>query len=501
MAKKFRKKDIVADSVLAINIGRYSATDRSQFINLGLSFGFLLVVWAAATFWTTGVPGAPFIISAAVIGGYMAMNIGANDVANNIGPAVGSKALTLFGALVIAGVMEAAGAMLAGGDVVNTISKGIINPDNFASVDMFIWAMMSALLAAALWINLATWLGAPVSTTHSIVGGVLGAGVAAAGVAIVDWDTMGGIAASWIISPALGGIFAALFLAFIKKMILYQDDKIAAAKRWVPVLVAIMAGAFGMYLSIKGLKRIWTPDLITVWSVSLAACLITYFAAKPLIARRASTIENSKKSVNQLFTIPLIASAALLSFAHGANDVANAVGPLAAIVSAVGDGGIAAKVAIPWWVMLIGAVGISVGLFLFGAKLIRTVGGEITRLNQTRAFCVALSASITVIAASWMGQPVSSTHIAVGGVFGVGFLREYLANRAGKERYITDLSKVEMKDLPKKERKKIKKWRKRRLVRRRQLLTIIAAWLITVPVSAVLAGSIFLVLTRTLGSQ
>lgn len=500
MAKKVRKKDIIADSVLAINIGRYTATDRSQFINLGLSFLFLFVVWAAAHFLTDGVPGAPFIVSAAVIGGYMAMNIGANDVANTMGPAVGSKALTMGGALLIAAFANAAGALIAGGEVVDTISKGIINPEDFANVDMFIWAMMSALLSAALWINLATWMGAPVSTTHSIVGGVLGAGVAAAGVAIVNWDTMGAIAASWVISPLMGGIIAASFLLFVKKMILYQDDKMAAAKRWVPVLVAIMAGVFGMYLTVKGLKRIWTPDAAAIWGIGAAAFTITYFTTRPFIARHAETLENRKKSVNQLFTAPLIFAVGLLAFAHGANDVANAVGPLAAIVSAVGDGGIAAKVTIPIWVLVIGGVGIAVGLALFGPKLIRTVGKQITRLNQTRAFCVALSAAITVIIASWLGLPVSSTHIAVGGVFGVGFLREYLANRAGKERYISDLSKLELKELPKPERKKIKKWQRRRLVRRQQLLTIIAAWLITVPVSAVLAGSIFLILTRTFGS-
>lgn len=501
VAKKLRKKDIVADSVLAMNIGRYTATDRSQFINLGLSFAFLFLVWAAATYLTGGVPGAPFIISAAVIGGYMAMNIGANDVANTMGPSVGSKALTMGAALAIAAIANVAGALIAGGDVVSTISKGIINPESIASADIFIWVMMSALLAGALWINLATWLGAPVSTTHSIVGGVLGAGVAAAGVATVNWGTMGAIAASWVISPVLGGIIAALFLAFIMKMILLQDDLITAVKRWVPVLVAIMAGVFGMYLSIKGLKRIWKPDAMVIWGIGATAFIVTYFAAKPIVARRAAGLENRGKSVNQLFTVPLIFSVGLLAFAHGANDVANAVGPLAAIVSTVSDGSIAAKVTIPLWVMVIGGIGIAVGLSLFGPKLIHTVGKQITRLNQTRAFCVALSAAITVIAASWMGLPVSSTHIAVGGVFGVGFLREYLVNRSGKDRFIRDLSKSERKELPKKERKKFKKWRKRRLVRRQQLLTIIAAWLITVPVSAVLAGALFLLLTSTLGGQ
>ncbi|HAD25284.1 MAG TPA: anion permease, partial [Alphaproteobacteria bacterium] len=179
-----------------------------------------------------------------VIGGYMALNIGANDVANNVGPAVGSKALTLTGALIIAAIFEAAGAILAGGDVVSTISKGIIDPMAMPSTEHFIRAMISALLAAGIWLHMATYIGAPVSTTHSIVGGVLGAGIASVDVNVVNWMTMGKIAASWVISPVLGGLIAALFLAFIKSRIIYQEDKIAAAKKWVPVLVAIMVTAF-----------------------------------------------------------------------------------------------------------------------------------------------------------------------------------------------------------------------------------------------------------------
>ena len=181
----------------------------------------------------------------------MAMNIGANDVANNMGPAVGSKALTLSAALAIAAIFEAAGALIAGGDVVKTISKNIISVESFENELTFIWAMLSALLAASLWIHIATYVRAPVSTTHSIVGGVMGAGIGAAGFAIVNWGTMSKIAASWVISPVLGGIIAALFLAFIKTFIVYQEDKIAGAKRWVPVLVAIMAGVFAAYLMLK----------------------------------------------------------------------------------------------------------------------------------------------------------------------------------------------------------------------------------------------------------
>ncbi|MBV1901478.1 MAG: inorganic phosphate transporter, partial [Kordiimonadaceae bacterium] len=204
---------------------------------VGLSIVFLVAVLLYASLTQGGGGVGALVIAAAVIGAYMAMNIGANDVANNIGPAVGSKALTMTGALVIAAVFEASGALIAGGDVVSTIRKGIIDPAGMADQTVFIWAMMSALLAAALWLNLATWFGAPVSTTHSIVGGVVGAGIAAAGSASVAWGKLGMIAASWVISPALGGLIAAAFLYFIKSQILWQEDKLEAARKWVPVLV------------------------------------------------------------------------------------------------------------------------------------------------------------------------------------------------------------------------------------------------------------------------
>ena len=204
------------------------------FVAPGLAVLFIVVVVAVAAAFVAGETGAWIIIAAAAIGGYMALNIGANDVANNVGPAVGSNAMTMGTALVIAAVFESAGALIAGGDVVGTISKGIIDVDAVADKDIFIAAMMAALISSALWVNLATWVGAPVSTTHSIVGGVMGAGIAAAGFTAVNWPTMGAIAASWVISPVLGGIIAAFFLYFIKEMIIYQDDKIAASKRWVP---------------------------------------------------------------------------------------------------------------------------------------------------------------------------------------------------------------------------------------------------------------------------
>ena len=450
-------------------------------IGPGLALAFLVLVALAATAFVGAQPGAVVVIAAAVIGGYMALNIGANDVANNMGPAVGANAVTLGGALVIAAICETAGALLAGGDVVSTVSRGIIAPESVAAPRIFIWAMMAALLAGALWINLATWIGAPVSTTHSIVGGVMGAGIAAAGFAAVNWPMMGRIAASWVISPVLGGAIAALILAFINSRIIYREDKIAAARAWVPVLIGVMGGVFATYMALKGISRIISFSLGHSVLIGLAVGVPLALIMRPVIRHQARGLENRNKSLKALFAIPLVFSAALLSFAHGANDVANAVGPLAAIVHAVQEGGAADRVVIPLWVMVIGALGLSFGLVLFGPKLINIVGSEITRLNAMRAYCVALSAAVVVIIASWLGLPVSSTHIAIGGIFGVGFYREWYHERVLKEN--RDLSA-----LPVEERTR------RKVVRRAHMLTILTAWVVTVPAAAMLSGALFLLL-------
>ena len=453
----------------------------------GIAFVFV-VLCALLAFLLTGNQSGNIVIAvAAAFGAYMALNIGANDVANNMGPAVGAKVLTMGGAILIAVVFETAGALIAGGDVVNTISGGIVAPEAVAAPEVFVWAMMAALVSAALWLNLATWMGAPVSTTHSIVGGVMGAGIMAAGFGAVNWATMGQIAASWVISPIMGGVVAALFLAFIKAKVNDVPDKIGAARRWVPLLIGIMAGAFAAYLAMKGLKKLVDVSLGSALVIGFVVGVVTTLAMRPVIRRQSEGMENRKKSLKKLFAVPLILSAALLSFAHGANDVANAVGPLAAIVHAVQDQGTAAQVSIPLWVMMIGAFGISFGLMLFGPKLIRMVGQEITKLNPIRAYCVALSAAITVIIASWLGLPVSSTHIAVGGVFGVGFYREWEAERKARA-----LNLQKGKPVLPEERSR------RKLVRRAHVLSIGAAWVITVPLTAILSALMFLVL-RAIG--
>lgn len=452
----------------------------------GVALVFMVIVGLAALLVMGGRPGAAVVVAAAVIGAYMALNIGANDVANNMGPAVGAKAITLGGALLVAAICETAGALLAGGEVVGTVSRGIVAPESVADPAHFVWAMMAALLAGALWINLATWVGAPVSTTHSIVGGVMGAGIAAAGFSAVNWAAMGAIAASWIVSPLLGGVFAALFLAILNNRILYREDRIAAARIWVPVLIGVMGGVFATYLALKGLSRVVQFSLWESLLIGLAVGLPLGLAMVPVIRRQSQGLENRVKSIKPLFAIPLVLSAALMSFAHGANDVANAVGPLAAIVQAVQDGQTTGAVTIPPWVMAVGAVGLSVGLLLFGPRLIRLVGSEITRLNAMRAWCVALSAALVVILASWLGLPISSTHVAIGGIFGVGFYREWY-----HERVLNEVRDSQA--LPVEERTR------RKVVRRAHMATILAAWVITVPAAAVLSALLFLALRLLAG--
>ncbi len=414
-----------------------------------------------------------YISLAIGIGLYMAINIWANDVANNVWPSVWSGTLSLKNAIIIAAVWEFSWAIIAGWDVVKTIKKWIIDISWVTSSfpvqgwEIFVLIMVSALLAWAMWLTFATYLKAPVSTTHSIVWWVMGAWIAALWFSAVSWWTMWKIAASWVISPVLGWIIAALFLFWIKKCILYKKDKVVAAKKWVPFYVAIMSWAFTTYLIIKWVKHIVKIDFFMAALIALFIAVITYSIVKVSLKRKKS-LTNTRESVAMLFTIPLIFAVALLSFAHWANDVANAIGPMAAIFDTANSWEISTKVNLPIWILMLGWFGIAYGLALFGPRIINTVGWEITKLDVIRAFSVALAASITVIIASQLGLPVSSTHIAIGWIMWVWFLREWLDRKTKKpeEKYV--------------QRNLIKK--------------IVAAWLITVPAAAILSASLFYVL-------
>ncbi|TLD92476.1 inorganic phosphate transporter [Helicobacter magdeburgensis] len=514
-------------------IEKAQSFNQKDGVKLFIVLVFFLVISLVAIMAHTG-HNTLLLVFATIIGGYMAMNIGANDVANNVGPAVGSHAITLVGAILIAAICEAMGAIIAGGEVVETIKSGIIDSTHLAEPRVFVALMLAALASGAVWLHLATAIGAPVSTTHSLVGGILGAGIVAGGFSVVNWAELLRIASSWIISPVLGGVIAVIFLLIIKKSITYKEDKRQAAKKVVPILIFVMAWAFSLYLILKGLKKVLPKlDFSVSVGISLLIAIVVYLLVRPIIAKKAETLLNTKEDINSLFTIPLVFAAALLSFAHGANDVANAIGPLAAInetLNNLGESLPASKAGVPLWIMVIGGLGISLGLALYGPRLIRTVGSEITELDKMRAFCIAMSAALTVLLASQLGLPVSSTHIALGAIFGVGFLREYLKKRyyemqqtiieahKGKdaqevEAFLDRFNKAsikkkglmleslknnnKLKDTPKldrKERKSLKKAYKQELVKRSAINKIIASWLITVPVSALLGGLTYFII-------
>jgi inorganic phosphate transporter, PiT family len=506
-----------------------------EVIQLGGALFFLALVGVYASLTGAAVAELPttsvgLLIVAAVIGGYMAMNIGANDVANNMGPAVGSGAMTMGWAIVIAAVFEALGAIFAGGEVVGTIKGGIIDSSRIGDPALFAWVMLAALLAGALWLNLATALGAPVSTTHSIIGAVMGAGIAAGGWGLVNWATITKIVASWVVSPLMGGAVAALFLYQIKRSITYRTEKTEAAARVVPVLIALMVWAYATFMMLKGLSQLVKFGFWPAVAAGAAVAAVVWALIRKPIGRMAMRQDNSKDGVNRLFTWPLVCSAALLSFAHGANDVGNAIGPLAAIYEAVKSGAVATKAASPLWIMVLGALGLAVGLALYGAKLIRTVGKEITELDNMRAYSIAMAATLTVIVASELGMPISTTHTTIGAVFGVGFLRELLkvnygkmeavvfaghqgADRGEVEAYLKRFEAAEVSEkkrmlaemkkrakqrelaegavLAKKEQKAMKKAYKKELVKRSTVMRIVAAWIVTVPATAVLAAILF----------
>lgn len=473
----------------------------------GLAAIFLALAALFSSFFAPTNEAMFVIVAAAAVAAYMAMNIGANDVTNNVGAAVGAKAITLVWALAIAFVFEILGAFLAGGGVIQTIKGDIVNSHAITSSDASIAIMLAALISAAVWINAATWLNAPVSTTHSIIGSIGGAAAAVAGFGAINWAVFAQIALSWLISPLLGALIAIAFLWFIKETIIYAEDKVAAARRWVPVLLSVMTGAFVTYLLIVLSGRFPRLNVQYAAIAGLVLGFASYFLLRIVIARQSEGLENRNQSLRVLFRIPLIFSAALMSFAHGANDVANAIGPLAAIVDAAGIQSFAGNLDAPLWVVAIGAFGISVGLALYGPRLIRIVGSQITKLNPVRAFCVAMAAAITVIIASALGLPVSSTHIAVGSVFGVGLFREwYTANSAKRRGYI--LARAAPDDLPRllstaerdeedEEDGNARDRSYRYLVRRSYLTSILGAWLVTVPASGLL-GALVVTLLRTI---
>ncbi|MEX0891554.1 MAG: inorganic phosphate transporter [Gemmatimonadota bacterium] len=373
------------------------------------------------------------ILGIAIVGGlYMAWNIGANDVANAMGTSVGSGALTLTGAIVVAGIFEFGGAVLVGSHVTDTVRKGIIEVAMFEPTGPFgpdgplilALGMLSALIAAGAWLHLATHLSLPVSTTHSIVGAVVGIGVASFGWAGVDWSKMLEIMMSWVVSPLLGGFIAWTTFVFIRKRILQSGNPVAATRRVSPYLISVVLAVMILSLIYKALGNVMeAPPFLLAMLIASMIGVMGGTAAGWLIRRSPPRQEDPYVYVERIFARLQIATACFVALAHGANDVANAVGPLAAVADLhrAGFEAISTQVAVPMWVLMLGGGGIVLGLATMGYRVIATIGKQITEMTPTRGFSAEFGAATTVLIASRMGLPVSTTHTLVGSVVGVGF--------------------------------------------------------------------------------
>jgi inorganic phosphate transporter, PiT family len=371
-----------------------------------------------------------FLILAGSFGLFMAWGIGANDVANAMATSVGSKALTLKQAVIIAALFEFAGAFLAGGQVTSTIRKGIIDANLLSgSPELLVYGMLAALLAAGMWLLVATRYGLPVSTTHSIVGAIVGFAAVGIGIEAVKWGKVGSIAASWVISPVIAGTLAYALFRSVQRLILNTTDPMKNAKRYVPFYIFLTGAMISLVTMFKGLKHIGLdltkPECYAVSIIIGFLCaIIGSFLIRNIKFKKGNNLAYHFHDVELVFGVLMIFTACAMAFAHGSNDVANAVGPVAAIVSIVSSGGeIAQKSAMPIWILLLGAVGIIAGLLMYGHKVIATVGSGITDLTPSRGFCCNLAASTTVVVASGTGLPISTTHTLVGAVLGVGFAR------------------------------------------------------------------------------
>lgn len=414
--------------------------------------------------------GSTLIIIGAIVGFFMAWGIGANDVANAMGTSVGSKALTIKQAIIIAMVFEFAGAYLAGGVVTSTIRNGIIDSAPFIPhPELLALGMISALFAAGVWLLVASFLGWPVSTTHSIIGAIIGFAVVAVGTEAVRWSKVGGIVGSWIITPAIAGFIAYLVFMSAQKLIFDTEDPLKNAKRYVPFYMALAGFVMALVTIKKGLKHIGLHlDATEGYLLSLAIAALVGIIGAVIIKNMKIDPSADKEmhfaSVEKVFAILMIVTACCMAFAHGSNDVANAIGPLAAVVSIVENNGeIVKKATLNWWILPLGGLGIVTGLAMIGHRVIKTIGGGITHLTPSRGFAAELAAASTVVIASGTGLPISTTQTLVGAVVGVGMARGIAALNMATVR------------------------------------NIVVSWVVTLPVGAGLAIMIFYVLQAALG--
>jgi PiT family inorganic phosphate transporter len=370
-----------------------------------------------------------YIVLAALFGLFMAWGIGANDVANAMATSVGSKALTIKQAILVAAVFEFLGAVLAGGEVTSTIRKGIVDAELLSETpELLVYGMLAALLAAGTWLLVASHKGWPVSTTHSIVGAIVGFAAVGIGVDAVHWEKVGTIVMSWVVSPVTAGFIAFLIYLSVQWLILRQEDPLAKAKRYVPVYIFLAAFTITLVTILKGLKHVGLSiSLRDAYLLAIAIAAVIAAIGGVAIKRIKPDPKVEKKehfyTVERVFGVLMVVTACSMAFAHGSNDVANAIGPLAAVISVASTGAVAAKASLPIWVLMLGGGGIVVGLATFGIRVISTVGKKITQLTPSRGFAAELAAATTIVIASGTGIPISTTHTLVGAVLGVGLAR------------------------------------------------------------------------------
>lgn len=409
-----------------------------------------------------------FIVLAIIFGLYMTWGIGANDVANAMGTSVGSGAITVRKAILIAAIFEFAGAVMAGGHVTSTIRKGIIDASAAPSPEILIFGMLAALLAAGVWLMVASYFGWPVSTTHTIVGSLIGFGVVGMGANAVDWGKVSGIVASWLISPLLSATFAFLLTVSLRRFILDTDAPLENAKRYGPIYVFFMGFLIALVTLFKGLKHLnldlaeWQTLAIALL-VGVAVALVGRTLIRKIQVESDAEREFHYAGVEKVFAPLCVFTACSMAFAHGSNDVANGIGPLAAVVSIATTGDVSQQSPLPIWILLLGGGGIVVGLATMGYRVMKTIGTKITELTPSRGFCAELAAASTVVIASRLALPVSTTHIIVGAVLGVGLARGIAA---------IDL---------------------------RVIAGIVMSWLMTLPIGAALAAFFFFFLKGVFG--
>jgi PiT family inorganic phosphate transporter len=362
---------------------------------------------------------------AVVIGLYFAINIGANDVANSMATSVASKALTIKRAVMIAALFDVLGAVLVGAYVANTIRKGLVDPAHFVDFpNLFMLGMLAAVAGSALWVNIATLLHLPVSTTHAIIGGVLGFGLVSVGASAINWIVVGYVVLSWIISPVFGGVVSFVIFTIIKNYILNSKEPIKKARRLGPYFVGIVFFVLTMAIIYKGLKNLHLDlPFLEATLISLLVGLTGFAAGSTLMQLNKDKDTDPYSQVEKLASPLQVLAACFKAFSHGANDVANAIGPVAAIVSVLQTGQVMQEVSVPIWILLAGGLGLAVGAYVWGKGVMETVGEKITSITPTRGFSAEFGTAVTVLLCSRFGMPVSTTHVAVGNIIGVGMAR------------------------------------------------------------------------------